>query len=444
MNSTLLKLALRNLWRHRRRHVISITMIGISLAGLVLVAAHRYRHDRLFATNGTFQARRGHLIISKPDGLDLYASSPAKYGLLDSDLKAIEAAASDDPDVDFTGAYREEMGLLSNGCDSVPVIVNGIDMAVEDRILSHPDVRAWLPDLYERSQNRRISMFSNLGAPIAVTPWILSAMQKPLYTEGAPLDVPVTVDCSKAEAFSDSFVQMILKDEYGDLYPVDGYLTNIEEASNNFLSELAIETPVSALTNRRGSYSYVALYLKDQSRAQEVLQRWRQNQTLAAYEIQLSNGPAVNPVYTSLLGWLWSVEYFVYTLMSFILILTVANFLVMSIHERRAEIATYLALGFKKSFMIRLFGAETLFLTVGSIIFGSLTALGAITIINSLDLPYLPPGASIDVSFKLAASPAIYVTRSVAVLVLAMLTALVVTNIHCRYDRMVSGLLSRL
>src|SRR3954447_1618725 len=127
----LTKLALRNVFRNRRRSAITLLVIVFGAVGLILFGG--YKALTFFGLReSTIRNRLGHLQIYKA-GFELAESKkPLEYGL--EDVAQLRRAIQADTRVRMTTAQITLMGLVSNGDKSETFMATGVEPR-EDRAM---------------------------------------------------------------------------------------------------------------------------------------------------------------------------------------------------------------------------------------------------------------------------------------------------------------------
>ncbi len=437
-NSVLWKLAFRSLLRQRRRNFISLTMIALGFASLILVAAHRYRGDHHMQTTAAYLNRKGQISVYKKDGHLRHLSDQRKYSLSKLEQTDIASIANQVGGVEMVGNYLVIPGLLSNGCSSVPVIITGIDMAVETSVSNHPRVLYWTPDLYDIRKGVTLNQeTSNKLTPIMTTPMVADQLGKgiELNATSVATNVPLVPDCMNKEHVAqlgkDPQMQLLLRDALGDVTVIDVSQIGRYRTGTLFLDDVSVAVPLLPLQEGLDSEiaTYVGIYLKDIDTREATLSALNLvfTQQNLPYQALSSTGKELNMLYDGIMKWFWAVEIFVYLLLGFIILITIFNFLTMSILERRSEIGTLRAIGFKPWLVARIFQIESFLLSFIGVVFGGALAHVTMLIINSLEIPYRPPGVPGVIHFILAADFALYIERAISLLILTTLCSFAVT-----------------
>jgi lipoprotein-releasing system permease protein len=156
----ILRLAWRSFTRHRRRTIITVSAVSLSLAMmLVFVGLGDDGHARMAMIG--IRLGSGHVLIQgdgyqKAQTLDHLVQRPDK----------VLAAARRHPLVKVAVPRVRASGLLSTGESSAPVLVSGVDPTLEPRVSDIPDPRRRVAGGYLRQ--RRALSFSNQPADIYI------------------------------------------------------------------------------------------------------------------------------------------------------------------------------------------------------------------------------------------------------------------------------------
>lgn len=127
----MLKLALRNVTRHRLRGAMILAAIAFGVAGLILIGG--FIQD-MFAqlAEATIHSQTGHIQVARPGYFGAGSRSPEKFLIPDAEgLKRRIARAADTQEV---MARMRFSGLLNNGKTDLPIVGEGIEPDKEMRL----------------------------------------------------------------------------------------------------------------------------------------------------------------------------------------------------------------------------------------------------------------------------------------------------------------------
>ncbi|HEY6879240.1 MAG TPA: hypothetical protein VI299_14540, partial [Polyangiales bacterium] len=262
------RLALRNLQRNSRRNIATGLAVALGFSGLVVVAGYIIRVDRYLATAAVYLAHTGHVAIYKRDGIDLATTKPKRYSLTREDQSAIAQVLAADPNVEFSGAYLQGIGLIGNGCRAIPFVGQGMEPAAANFVLNHPQVVRELPELRKPLRGRSIGQASSNA--VSVTGSLARRLGKPHVDGEAGLDKSArAVDCKEASAVaqiaSNASVQLLGATFSGSFTAVEATLAGIHTTGVAELEDSSLVTSLSMMQAifETDKATYVGVYLKD-------------------------------------------------------------------------------------------------------------------------------------------------------------------------------------
>src|SRR5207237_5383326 len=140
----IIKLALRNVLRNRRRSAITLIVIVFGAVGLILFGGYKARTFYALRKS-TIRGRIGHLQVFKRGYSKAETQKPLQYAL--DDATSIRKQVERDPRVKMTAAQITLMGLISNGEKSETFIATAVE-PTKDRAMNNQKVTAGsdLPD----------------------------------------------------------------------------------------------------------------------------------------------------------------------------------------------------------------------------------------------------------------------------------------------------------
>lgn len=413
------KMALRNLWKNKRRSFSTGAAILAGFAGLCLLGGYILRVEKYARVNSIYINHSGHLSIYRKGGLELYDNNPRKYHLKGTELEKIQAILLQEKDVEFTAPILKGMGLLSNGDKSVPFLASGIDPQIEKRIQEHPEVFLWTPELLPRSDEPSYSTAAgDILEKISITKELGSLIgRKPPFSQLSD---------------SEKDVQLAARSFYGDLNAVNGTLAFRHSTGFSMLEDMGLVAPFSLLQNLYGTdgATYLAVYLYPEADLGTFLKKIqdRFDKEQINVEVHPFDDERISLFYTGTMGFLYIMTGFFVFLIFGAVALSIINSMTIGILERVREIGTLRALGFTDSQTAWLFTLESLYLTAISIGVGYIVTQIVAATVNGLDLRFYPPGIAGDMKFVL--SPELWVCAVVAIpiLIICVICAYIVSK----------------
>jgi len=324
---TLLRLALRNIGRNRRRTLLTAGIVAFGFAALTLAGGFVAQSFEALA-EGTVRGGVGHLQIASPELFSGTEAETLEHGLGDSSALARRAEA--DPAVREVLRRIDFFGLAGTGGSALPFLGLGVEPEAEARSMDTPDLVTagrWLG----AAEDDEAVLGGGLARALAVGPgdWVtLFAM---------------TVD--------------------GVLNARDVEVVGVAGLPVRELDDRYLAVPLASadrLLQADGTVSKLVLLVDDPDRAAAVGERlvatlraegatvdFRTWQELAEFYRQ------VRTLYLGIFGFLGAV-------LVLIVLLAAANSMLMVATERTREIGTLRALGMKPRGVVRLFALEGL------------------------------------------------------------------------------------
>jgi putative ABC transport system permease protein len=360
----LTRLALRNIFRNRRRSAITLTVIITGIVGLILFGGYKaitFQNLR----ESTIRGRLGHIQIYGKGYSSGDSQKALEYGL--DDVSAIRAEVERDPRVRTTAAQINLTGLISNGEKSETFIATAVEPERDRLMTGHRIVEG----------------------------------------EDLPLDDPDAVIIGNGLAAAmkvqpGDYLTLMTSTVHGSLNAVDVRVAGIFSSGVKELDARAVRMPLPA-----------AQQLLQTARTEKLLVFLHDTRDTIPVRIALAQLAGKNRWLLEMKVWMELASYyhqvvFLYNgifgflgLVIFgVVIFSVANTILMSVFERTREIGTLMAIGTTRSRIARMFLLEGLFIGI----IGGALALGAgavaALVINSAGIT-LPPPPGYTVGYQL-------------------------------------------
>jgi putative ABC transport system permease protein len=356
-----LKLALRNLFRHRGRSALTLSVIAFGIAALVLIGG--FVEDVFFQLReATIHSQLGHIQIFSKGYREHGGANPYEY-LIDQPGDILQRVANS-PGVDAAMARLSFTGMINNGHTDLAIVGEGIEPGKEAALGTYVTITAGrqlaATDTFGILLGQGVARATKLGPGDRAT--IL------LNTTGGALN---TLDFDVIGVFR------TFSKEY-DAHAVRVTLS----AAQELLGTRGVNAIV-VLLNRTESTDAVAesLQTKVDSRRYEV-KTWR---TLADFYDKTDA--------------LYRRQFAVLEIIILIaVLLSVANSVNMSVFERIGEFGTLMALGNRQSLIFKLVVMENLILGIAGSVLGSLIGVLAAWVISAIGIQ-MPPPPNSDVGY---------------------------------------------
>lgn len=422
-------IALRNLLRNSRRSIA--TLLGISIGSVAILLFGGYKANINYAMQTAYVRLGGHLQIQHKDYFLYGSGNPTAYGISDY-AHIIDVIRNDQilkqmvlvvtPTLQFGGIA----GNYSAGV-SRTVIGNGIVAA------DHAKLRVWNQyglhlDTPEFLLNNSAADSAIVGISLARVLQLCDAFnitecprtQKPLIlnTKVIPADVaalsmqesmaPATENITSQGLQAARKIELLASSPRG--IPNVTALNVIHAESQGFkefdevhvvlhldqAQRLVYGTAIPKITSIIVLLRDTSLTRTAQARIVSQLDRWSGGQTLVVRDFGF-----LNPFYVQSIEMFNTIFGFMFILIGGIVMFTVSNTMNTTVVERTVEIGTLRAIGLRQAGIRRMFVTEGVVLGITGAVLGVALALVVASIVNHLDLHWLPPGSASPVPLAL-------------------------------------------
>ncbi len=330
----LVKMALRNLGRNRRRTVI--TLISISF-GLMLALIFTGIGDSMYAKliDGAAGLGWGHVSVMPPEYIDF----PSLNKSLTSADTVLETVRSD-PDITHAVARIVGEGMLSTARESV-----GIGFAAIDPEAESPKTLLLLEHI---SDGELFAADDHAGVVVG---------RKTADSLGVSIGDRVVFTCT---------------DRNGEIVSSLGWVRGIYQTGSDQVDRFLILLPMQKIQSLVGfepnEVTFVAGISRNAWRVGRALARLEQKDSLAEYEVNPWNLTAPDMAGVITLDRLFN---YLFQVIVFLLVAAgILNTILMSVLERNREFGVMLALGMSPGRLFRLVVTEALWLSVFGILSG--------------------------------------------------------------------------
>ncbi len=442
------RIAVRNLGRNRRRNLSTGLAIALGYAALYTLAGYANRIEGLLRTSTVYLQHLGHLSIHRPGGLESAAAKPSAYSFSDTEQRALLSVLAADARVEFAGRYLQANGLAGNGCTSAPFRALGVDLDVERRLLAHPEVRRWAPDLGRPVAGVPLPDATWAEGRIALSWGLARTLGKRPAKPGEPTPAAAPLDCGAPDASSasaaDPTVQLAGLAFDGALSALDAPVVAVFRAPTYEEDKSSIVTGLATLQQLQATdrITSVSVFLRDRREApavaRDVAARFAQRGIAA--EIRRYDDPDANPFYVGTMEMIRALVGFIGLLVASVATLSVLNAMTLTILERTRELATFRSLGFTRRQVTGLFLREATALTALGIGAGLALGLVAAAAVNGADVRFQPPGMAGTIRLLILPDPA--TCAAIAALYFPLSLAATWVAVRRRVGRSVANLLT--
>ncbi len=395
-----LRFAFRNLLRNRRRSLYTILAVAIGFAAVNVFGGFTQYIFTNLRESFIYVQGNGHLSVFKIGAREHGGDDdPQHYLLSREEIQRIReiAAARLQP-----RAFLEVLtlsGLISNG-DTSTIFV-GV---------------AWPPGDKYRIQKAARGLMARLeffeGRPLE---------------EGSSYGIGIGRDLGKRLGIGrDSPAILMAPTVHGQINALDAKVYQITQAPMELLEDKWVIMPLAfarSLYDTEGASQFNILLTEGE---ELPVQRDRLEQALraAGLAVEVLPWPSLSPFYVKTERMFQIIFFFMFVIVSVIIVMSVVNTVSMSVLERGREIGTLRAMGAKRWLVVRLFGLEGLLLGL----FGCLLGAGlfgcSLGFIGWLQPMWTPPQIARAIPLEVYFVPAYFLQSGLLLMLLSLLAGI--------------------
>lgn len=378
-----MKLALRNIFRNRRRSAITLAVIVFGAVGIILFGG--YKAVTFVGLRESTIRRIGHVQVFGAGTAKAESQKPLEYGI--ENASALRQAIERDPRVRTTAAQITLMGLVSNGDKSETYLATAVEPAKDREARGHRLIEgAELPD----NEPDAVLLGRGLATSMKVKPG--------------------------------DYITLLTTTVTGSLNAMDARVAGIIATGVKEYDDRAVKMPIDG-----------AQQLLQTKKVEKLLVFLNKTEDTAAVEETLRKNAAIETKTWSQLASFYHQVVMLYNgIFGFLglivfgtVVFSVANTIVMSIFERTREIGTLLAIGTSRGRVWRMFFLEGLLIgAIGGIV-GIVAGAAIAQLINSgnVMLPP-PPGYTTGYRLQILMQTPVLVTAFVIAVMTSTLSAI--------------------
>jgi len=384
-----LTLALRNLWKNRRRSLATLLAIGIGFAAVNLFAGYIANTYAGLRDSSIYGEGLGHLTIARNGYFANGSLQPERYILSPDDLTRLTRLLREDSRIEVISPRLSASGLVSNGKLSTIFIAEGEDPALANRIWQHNNARFRLDPRKPAGGLVSKALAERLGVgPHGNLVTMASTLEGQI--NALDLDVLQVWDTGNA-ATNDKTLRLPL-----------GYLQQ--------------------LLDTEGA-SRVVVLLTPGTDADTLRAALQPHLRAAGFDMEIKTWVELSSYYRQVKRLFDLIFAFLFTIVFIVVLMSIINTLSMSVMERVREIGTLRALGMQRLAVIRIFATEGALLGIAGSLAGAVLTCTLIALIHFGHVTYTPPASSTPVPLSIAFLPGMLGTTLVILAVIATLAA---------------------
>jgi len=353
-----LNLAWRNFVRNTRKSYFNLLIILVGTIACIIATGYM-KATFLLVKEGTIRGGMAHLQIATEGTFNGYEESPLQFGLNADDVTHVKDVLNQRDDVELILPRIKFQGLISKGSTSLVFIGEGI-APVQERKLA---------------QNF-INTVSGKGLEYAPSSDIYNVV---IGSEMARL-LGATV--------GDNVTIMSIT-EFGGINAIDVTVYGISSSGSPEMDKIQLYAPIELtqsliLTDK---VSRMAIKLIDGSDTIAIQQELAQQLP----NLTIKNWQQLSPFYDQMIS-LYTRQFSVFgVIIALVVILTMLNAMLMSLYERKRELATMASMGIAQHSIKLSCIYEGIFIGLLASLLGITIGLGACELINILGIDMPPP-----------------------------------------------------
>ena len=380
----LIKLALRNIFRNRRRSAITLAVIVFGAVGLILFGGYKAVTFRGLRES-TIRGRLGHLQIFGA-GHEKGSQKPLEHAL--ENVAALRAEIEKDPRVESTAAQITLMGLVSNGDKSETFIATAVE-----------------PEKDRNMRGQRL-----------VEGTLLPDSEPDAFLLGKGLAESIS-------AKTGDYITLMTPTVSGSLNAMDVRVAGIFQTGVKELDERAVKMPIAGAQSllQTTKVEKLLVFLRDT----ETTSAMRADIERRKWPIEMKSWSELASFYHQVVLLYNGIFGFLGLIVFGVVIFSVANTIVMSIFERTREIGTLMAIGITRGRVWRMFFLEGLMTGVlGGLLGLAIGALLAVAINNGNVMLPPPPGYTVGYRLQILLQTPVLMTAFLISVVTATLSSI--------------------
>lgn len=394
---TWLKLAIRNLFRNRRRSLFTILAIGLGFAAVNILGGFTAYIFTSLKDSFIYVQGNGHLTLFKAGFLQDGKIDPTQYLLEEREIGRIQEILRRHPEVVVATPQLHISGLLSNGKVSTIFIAAG-------RVPS--DIRTI--NRHAHGMVGRIQLFN--GKPLE---------DGIVYGVGLSKGLAEQL---KLELGSDAVA--MAPTVSGQVNALDAQVFQLFDAPAEALEDKLMLVPLGFAQSLYDTTSVdrLTVLLGDTEQTEPMRARLAQELAAAGLKLEIKTWDELSTFYTKVKQMFDVIFLFTFLIVFTIVVMSVINTVGMAIMERTKEIGTLRALGFKRRGIVGLFAAESMLLGLFGSILGVILTMLTWSGIALLKPTWIPPQITRRVPLEVYLVPD-YMIYSILLLVVLSLFA---------------------
>lgn len=349
-----LRLAARNVFRQRRRSLMTLGSIAFGVVALILAGGFiKDTIDEL--GESMIHSQSGHLQVSRTGYRENATRDGAAY--LVSDAEALRSRLEAMSGVDEVLLRLVFTGLLNNGHNDWAIVGEGIEAAAETRLGTYINV----------SQGRQLAEDDSYGMMIGA-------------------GVADALDLAPGD-----WINLLTNTPGGAVNVLEFEIVGIFQSFSKDYDARVVRISLAAAQELMGeSGAHLAVMVLEDTAATEVAKA-AVEANVSADAFSVIDWKALNPFYEQTVQLYQQQFGFLIAVILLMVALSVGNAINMSVHERAGELGTMMACGAQRAEIFRLIIAESALLGLLGGLLGVVAGNALALVISAIGIPMPPP-----------------------------------------------------
>ena len=391
-----LKIASGNIWKNKRRSLVTILAVAFGFAAVSLFRGYMNNIYDSLRNSAIRGEGLGHLTLYKKGWLLEGKLDPDKYMFTKGEMDTITALLENDRDVVLVTPQLRIAGLASNGRVSTIFIASGVIPSDELVIKG-----SW-------ATSRPV-----IGEPLS---------EKNAYGVEMAQDLAAILNLKPGD---DGVVMATTPD--GQMNALDIHVSGVFDSGSESTNDKFMRVPFSFAQSLYDTdkADRLVILLDDWQKTEAARLRLQTILEDAGLECEIKTWNELSAFYTKVKGMFGMIFMFIFTIVFVVITMSVVNTMGMTVLERTREIGALRAIGVKRSGISSLFAIEGALLgfmgTVGGVVLNIIVWFG----VRMADIRYVPPGRSSEVSLIVNLLPLVMVKLTLFMVLLSLLAAII-------------------
>jgi len=373
------KIAVRNLFKNRRRSLFTILAIGLAFAAVNVFGGFTAYMFSNLEDSYIYSQANAHITIFKKGFLTKGRLDPVRFLMSEQETQSVAMVLKSFPEVLLVTTQLYISGLASNG--KVSTVFIGVGRP--------PDDVRFINSRAKSAMLAKLRLFQ--GKPLE---------DDVIYGTGVSTAMAQILDLK----LSGDFIAMAPTVE-GQLNAMDAQVFQLFDPAVETLNDKLIRVPLKfaqSLYDTR-SVDRISVLLSDTRDTDSMRAKFVQALTDRHLDLEIKTWEEIDPIYTKIRDMFNIIFLFIFVIVFVIAVMSIINTMSMTVLERTREIGTLRALGFSRLRIVGAFLAESVVLALIGGVIGCVLALP----VHGLSTGTTNMASFSEVAFKFRITPAL-------------------------------------